>query len=36
MYDLVEDGTGGEFIMDVVLVGDNIVVKLDGSSNEDF
>jgi hypothetical protein len=39
MYDPVEDikyGTRGEFIADVILVRDNIDVKANGSSNEDF
>jgi len=38
-YDLneeIEYGNGGELIADAVLVGDNIVVKVGGSSNEDF
>ncbi len=39
MYDPIEEieyGIRGELIVDVVLVGNNIVVKVDGSSNEDF
>ncbi len=38
-YDLakeIEYGSGGELIVDVVLVGDNIVIKVNESTNEIF